>query len=803
MDDLLTEFIAETRETLEALGHQIVAWEADPGDRGRLDAIFRFVHTVKGSCGFLDLPRLQKLSHAAEDVLADVRAGRRRPDQRLVNAVLAVIDHIGELTEAIQSGAAVPYHEDQRLIAALAGDAPAAAAPLTEPPAPPPIAPPAIEAAAAPPIPAAAAAPARAAARSIRLPVDLLDRMMAGVSDLVLARNELARQLREGKAGSGAEAAFERLSSSVAEMRDAITRTRMARIDNLFSALPRLVRDTSTDLGKLVALDVDGGDVELDREMIEAIRDPLTHIVRNAIDHGLESPEERQRGGKPITGRLRIAARQSGNQILIDAIDDGAGINVDRLVARAIAVGVITAEKALALSPAARLELVFAAGLSTATAVTAISGRGVGMDVVRANVERIGGLVEVDSRAGEGTRITLRVPLTLTIIPALTIAVAGQHYAIPRSAIEEIVRVGGQSTAVAQLGDTCIATIRGRRLPVVALGPFLGLADSSRLTAATVLVVVRAGGGEHYALAVDAVLDHEELVVKPAAPAIVAAGVFAGTTLPDNSRPMLLLDMAAIAQRAGIRPVREEAVARPVALAGDAAGGGTEQTLIFRDLDGAERAIRLALIQRIEDVPASAVASAAGRLRLTHDGRVLPLAAAVADLPQTRLRILRLCDGTDEIAYAIDQVIDVVAAAAAVIPAAVPGPVAGVLAFAGRAIELLDAFWLFADSAADRAVRAGDRPSPLCLLADGSDPWTRQVLGPLVAAAGYRVAFSGDAGADAADVVISAAAAVPLSSGAPVVRLRADAAACGDDSIYRYDRAGLLAAIGRSVGQRA
>ncbi|MEH3106102.1 MAG: chemotaxis protein CheW [Sphingomonas fennica] len=801
MDDLLAEFITETRETLEALGQEIVAWEANPADRTRLDSIFRFVHTVKGSCGFLDLPRLQKLSHAAEDVLADVRNGRRQPDARLVNAVLAVIDRIGELSEAIQSGAAVPHHEDQQLIDALApaGAEPAPAAAVPPPPATAPEAP----VATAPTAPAAAML-ARAVPRSIRLPVDLLDRMMAGVSDLVLARNELARQMREGQTASGAEAAFDRLSASVAEIRDAITRTRMARIDNLFSALPRLVRDTSADLGKLVALDVQGGDVELDREMIEAIRDPLTHIVRNAIDHGVETPDQRQQRGKPITARLRIAARQSGNQILIDAIDDGRGIDVERLVERAIASGVVTAERAAGLSHKARLDLMFAPGLSTATAVTAISGRGVGMDVVRANVERIGGMVEIESRIGEGTRITLRAPLTLTIIPALTIAVAGQNYAIPRSAIEEIVRLGTQTATMAPVGGTLLATIRGRRIPVVALDRFLGLGGCDAETTARVLVVVRAGGGEHYALAVDAVLDHEELVVKPAAPAIVAAGVFAGTTLPDNSRPMLLLDVAAIAHQAGVRPAGDEAAPRPA----PAAAETSEQTLLFRDLDGMERAVRLALVQRIDEVPASAIGRIAGRMRMTYDGLVLPLVAAVDDLPERRLQVLRLSDGSAEIAYPIDQVIDVVAAAPRIIPASRPGPVAGVLPFAGRAIEMLDAFWLFAEAAADQAAGAPATATPLCLLADADDPWTRQVLAPLVTAAGYRVAFAGECGAAEADVVIAggalADAAADVPADAPVIRLRPEPARRQDDgSVYRYDRAALLAAIGKSVGRGA
>ena len=336
MDDLLGDFVAETRETLEALAGEIVAWESAPDDRSRLDAIFRFVHTVKGSCGFLDLPRLEKLSHAAEDVLADVRADRRRPDAKLVNAVLAMIDRIAEVTDAIETGHIVPDTDDHLLIAALQPGAADADADADAEPG---------EAAA----PVGAQAP-RTVSRSIRLPVDLLDRMMAGVSDMVLARNELARRLRDGGAEATTEVAFERLSLCIAEMRDSITRTRMARVENLFTALPRMVRDISAELGKQVQLEIDGGDVELDREMIEMIRDPLTHIVRNAIDHGIEPPEQRLQSGKPIVGRLHVSARQVGNQILIEIIDDGRGIDADRLVQKAIAAGILSHERAAVLA---------------------------------------------------------------------------------------------------------------------------------------------------------------------------------------------------------------------------------------------------------------------------------------------------------------------------------------------------------------------------------------------------------------------------------------------------------------------
>src|SRR5438270_2917753 len=322
MDDLIADFVAECREMLEALGGEIVAWEAQPEDRARLDSIFRFVHTVKGNCGFFEFPRLEALSHAAEDALADVRSGRRHADPALVSAVLAVIDRIGEMVAAIDAGEDMPAGDDSALIAALEPGAETSAAPATA-------------------TIAEGQSRTSSAPRTIRLSVELLDRVMSTVSDMVLARNELARRLRESASDVPVDGAFERLSSIIAEMRDAITRTRMQRIENLFVGLPRMVRDLSAELGKQVLVDVEGGDVELDREMIEMIRDPLTHIIRNAVDHGIETPADRLKAGKREIGIVSVSARQSGNQILIDIHDDGRGIDGKKLVEKAIASGLI------------------------------------------------------------------------------------------------------------------------------------------------------------------------------------------------------------------------------------------------------------------------------------------------------------------------------------------------------------------------------------------------------------------------------------------------------------------------------
>jgi two-component system chemotaxis sensor kinase CheA len=777
MDDLISEFIAECREMLEALGGEIVAWEAAPEDRARLDSIFRFVHTVKGNCGFFDFPRLEALSHAAEDALAEVRAGRRNADAPLVSAVLAVIDRIAEMIAALDAGEELPAGDDSALIEALQQNAEAPAAPV-----------------------AATVAEAKATAaapRTIRLSVELLDRLMSGVSDMVLARNELARRLRETSGDVAVDGAFERLSSIIAERRDAITRTRMQRIENLFVALPRMVRDLSAELGKQVLVDIDGGDVELDREMIEMIRDPLTHIIRNAVDHGIETPAERLKAGKREIGILTVSARQSGNQILIDIQDDGRGIDGRKLVEMAVGSGLMERSEATQLSSREQLALIFEAGLSTAKEVTAISGRGVGMDVVRSNIERIGGIVEVDSTLGQGTRMTLRVPLTLTIIPALTVSVAGQNFAIPRSAIDEIVRANGESVTLEKLGGAGVATIRGRRVPEIALADVLGLKSDVPERDRT-LVVLRPAGADVYALAVDRIHDHEELVVKPAAPAVMATGLYAGTTLADDGSPILLFDPAGLAQVGGVKLEAHERASRIVEASSIVAEEDVP-VLLFRGLDGGRRAMSLAVVDRIEEVPATDIRPGAGQLRVQLGEAILPLAGVNGDLPPEKVRLFRLNDGTCEIAYAFREVIDLSAIAREIIPAENPAEVSAVTLVAGEPAEVVDPHWLFATylTASERAPQ-----QPVCRLPAG-DPWMQNLLRPIVEAAGYRVVPDTDE-YEVDLAILSEVADAPDVLAARTIRLRSDPepASRKDDSIYRYDREALLTALKSVAGGR-
>lgn len=757
MDELLQEFIAETRETLEALAGEIVAWEADPADRARLDAIFRFVHTVKGSCGFLDLPRLARLSHAAEDVLAAVRDGRRPPDRALVNAVLAVVDRIGELVEAIDAQVALDDSGEDLLIAALAEGREIV-------------------------VQAPAAPGHRSATRSVRLSVDLLDRMMSGMSDMVLARNELARRIRDENPDPALEASLERLSATVAEMRETVTRTRMQKIDTLFSALPRMVRDTAANLGKSVTVTVEGADVELDREMIEVLRDPLVHIVRNSIDHGIEPPALRRAMGKRENGRLTVSARQAGNQIIVEIIDDGAGIDTDRLIAKLVAAGVREEREVRSLSPRQQLELIFEAGLSSKDEVTEISGRGVGMDIVRAAIEGIGGRIELDSKRGQGLRIAIHVPLTLSIIPTIIVGVGTQRFAIPRQAIEEIVSEEADAIRIDHVGSAALATVRDRRLPLLDLGDSLRLA---RPRTPRMLVIVGIGIGS-YVIAVDSVFDTEELVIKPAAPAIMACGLFAGQTLPDNGCPMLMLDCSGLAVDAGLTFVREveqengDLEAQTVGV----------DALLFRDIDDQLRAIPLAAVDRVETVATERIGTTGGALRLVVDDQIIPLVASGAWADGATVDVVRMTDGTVEMGYAIAEALDIVTLPTDIADPVLTGLISGVALIDGSPVEIVDPFWLF--GTARTGDRSADQRQPVCAI--GKDPWLRGFVAPMLVRAGYRVVE--DAGAVTADAILTLDATTP----GDVIRL-SDRRGGTPGSVYRYDRDAILAAVQAKVAE--
>lgn len=803
MDELLGEFIAETLETLEALSGEVVAWESDPSDRDRLDAFFRFFHTVKGSCGFLNLPRFERLSHAAEDVLAAIREGNRTPEGATITAVLAVMDRIGDLAKALANNSEAPDEAgDDLLIASLvAAHAPRQSETVAYSPADPVAKPsePNVDTASRPP-------EARdRAPRTIRISLSLIDQLMNGVSDMVLARNELARKLRDNMIEPDIEGSFERLSACVADMRDLVSRSRMQRVDRLFAAIPRMVRDLSQELGKKVELVLEGGDVEMDREMIEMVVDPLTHIVRNALDHGIELPTERIAAGKRETGRIRIAARQSGNQIVIEIVDDGKGIDTGALVAKAMRLGVIRENDASTMNEAERINLIFHAGLSTAKQVSAISGRGVGMDVVRNNVERIGGIVTLESGLGKGTIIQLRVPMTLTIIPGLILRCGADQFAIPRGNVVELIFENSSMVTVERVAGAQIATIRGTRYSLIDLRHLTGQPQDADGTAKRTLMLVSSPTGKPYALRVDAVDNNEELVIRPASPQVMAAGIFAGMTLPDNGRPMLLLDPAGIAQAAELPHELDDGLSGARIAAVEEDHAHTVQALHFVEASGHHRLIALDVVDRIEDIPADRFGATTHEHFVRLNERLVRVANSLGPCSGL-IKTLHLNAGDREICYVVQDVIDILDMPVCPELLLNKDGISGIVSIEGRAYEVIDTHALFAASEDHARTKKSARGT--CLVAGmADDGWMRTILAPLLMQAGYEVRDAGMqlaaegpgpfvllCDAEKADQKEAAAG----DSKVPVIRLCAHPGDSSDDaepSVYRYDRKAVLTAI--------
>ena len=778
MDDLLAEFVAETREMLEASEGEIIAWEADPADRARLDTIFRFVHTVKGNCGFFDFPRLAALSHAAEDALSEVRADRRKADSALVSAVLAIIDRIVAMVDAIEAGEEFPEGGDEALIDALDGKV------SNEP-------------SAADPEERKVEAPATVQ-RTIRLPVELLDRVMSGVSDMVLARNDLAHRLSQAGTQPTIDGPFERLTTILTDVRDAVTRMRMQRIETLFSALPRLVRDLSSELGKQVVVDLDGGDVELDREMIETVRDPLTHLIRNAIDHGIESPSDRMAAGKPETGTISIAARQSGNKISIVISDDGRGLDQDKIKAKAISSGAISAQQAEAMDRVELLELMFEAGFSTADHVSTVSGRGVGLDVVRANLEKVGGAIKVSSAPGEGTLFFMQVPLTLSIIPGVTVSVGEQRFAIPQSYIEEIVHLGSETIEYSHVGDRALVTFRDRRTPCLSLADILDVEPAVEEANAT-LVLLRLASGDLFALAVDTIHTICDLVVKPLPRAIMATELYGGSTLLEDGQPILVLDIPTIAHKQGLvsetrSPIKQVSSGHEAVESREAI-----KAMLFVDFTGRRSAVRLELVQRIETIQASAIETTGSTARVVVDGAILPLIGLPdGPVPVEKVRTLRLSDGASEFLYAVREIDDAIALSEELKPVLDDPLVEAVTLVEARTVTLVDGHELFARYGEPRQSAA----EFTCYLPDND--WARTILAPLVESAGYKSAF-GEPKDDGVAIILDENAEFEGrdENGDAVIRLRTEQQGPDDsNSIYRYDREGLLAALRTASARR-
>ncbi|MDD5348813.1 MAG: chemotaxis protein CheA [Chthoniobacteraceae bacterium] len=609
MDDILREFIIETHENLDLLDRELVSLESAPSPE-TLAAIFRAVHTIKGGSGFLAMPKLEAVTHAAESLLSDLRDGKLTVIPQLTTSLLQTVDAVRRILGSMETAGTEGDADDADLIAALSRLREGTAVPEAPAPAEAP------EAAEAPD-----ARTQNVSETSVRVDVSLLDRLMNLAGELVLARNQI---LQAPCADPSFLAAAQRLNLITTELQAGVMKARMQPISNVWGKFPRIVRDLAQTCHKQVRLEMSGEETELDRTIIEAIKDPLTHLLRNAVDHGIGAPAERAKSGKPPEGRLSLRAFHENGQVNIEIADDGAGVDIKRVKAKAIERGMLTAEAAAHLSSRDAISLIFAPGFSTAETVSNISGRGVGMDVVKTNIERIGGSVECESQPGAGTTFKIKIPLTLAIIPALIVRCGGDRYAIPQVSVTELVRLD-EAKSIEHIQGAPVHRLRGELLPLVYLGSELQVQAGD---AGAVDVVVLQTGERRFGLVVDEVCDTEEIVVKALGSHLKGTACFAGATIMGDGAVALILDVFGLAQRGGLIGAGHASLPAANPAQHHEADGG-RQTLLLFDLSESQRmAIALSTVARLEEFQSKDIEWAGGREVIQYRGKILPLIRA-------------------------------------------------------------------------------------------------------------------------------------------------------------------------------
>jgi two-component system, chemotaxis family, sensor kinase CheA len=738
--EFIGEFLVESTENLDQLDKDLLALEAEPADPQRLASIFRTVHTIKGNSGFFGFSKLGALAHSGEHLLGRLRDGKLALDDRLTGTLYSMVDAVRSILRSIEATGTEGEADFRDLarqladaaaaeapaVAAPAVAAPAVAAPAEEPtqaePVAEPIADTAVTGASEPTPPASPppverpvveppAAPQPAAADStVRVDVDLLASILDLVGELVLARNELKSIESEDPV---VQAVSQRINTVTNALQETAVKTRLQPVDHVFSRFPRTVRDLAKACGKEVQLSIDGADTELDRTLIESIRDPLTHLIRNAVDHGIEPPEVRLAAGKPRAGRLSLRAFNESGRVTIEVTDDGAGIDVARVREKAIARGLVAADAAALLPLEQVLQFIFEPGFSTAREVTSVSGRGVGMDVVRTNIEAIGGTVDIHSQRGVGTTVRVHVPLTLAIMPALVVHSAGERFAIPQAAVSELVPVqrAGESL-IEGLADAPVMRVRGRLVPLVFLDMFLGLRAETACRREGTVVLVRADDRE-YGIVVDGrtgagkeatgcreLLESASLstiVVKPIGSVLAGLGIYSGATVLGDGGVVLILDLRGLAKAVELPAIDREEEATEAA-----AGQAADRYLVCQTRGGRRIALPLGGIVRLEkhgrgDVqesgPRRVIRRGEGFTPLTDADRLLAEPGLGAGLPEDStapLNVVVVRVAAGDLGIAVERILDVVAAESPLQQAFAADGVAGTLALGGRATEVLD-----------------------------------------------------------------------------------------------------------------
>lgn len=696
MDEIVHEFLVESYENLDQLDQDLVALESDPTSRPLLSSIFRTVHTIKGTSGFLGFGNLEKVAHLGESLLSELRDGERLMDPQTADVLLALVDTLREILAKVEAGAGDDVDVEPMSAQILAVQNRAATPEPGEPESDPtetaeptvspepadlpepdvlPVeqAPEALEAPPVPNVPAVAPVPAPApAARveeselpgrnaadgSIRVDVDLLDSLVRQVGELVLVRNQIARIAGVGEDPETKRSA-QRLSLIASELQEGVLKTRMQPIEHVWSKMPRIVRDLAKLLGREVRVEMTGGDTELDRSLLEAVKDPLTHLVRNAVDHGIESPDVRRAAGKNPQGTVALRAYHSNGQVVVEITDDGAGIDPEKVGRTAVSKGLRGTAEVAAMAPAELLDMLFLPGFSTAAAVTNVSGRGVGMDVVRTNIESIGGSVDVESTIGKGTTWRMRIPLTLAIMPALTVTCCGSVYAIPQVSLLELVALGAQHAKIEHVGTAPVFRLRGTLLPLLSLAEVLDLDPDHD---GQVIAVVEADD-QRFGVIVDRVLNMEEIVVKGLANRLKQIGMYSGATVLGDGGVALILDLPAIARRvlssevsdlARVRRQNATQVAEPA-----------QQVLVVAAGDR-RVAVPLSAVTRLERIRTDRIEQVGNREVLQYRGALVPLVrldrvlGAVGGPTGDELDVVVYTRNGRSIAMAVSEILDIV-----------------------------------------------------------------------------------------------------------------------------------------------
>jgi two-component system chemotaxis sensor kinase CheA len=797
MDDLLREFLTETNESLDTVDVELVRFEQEPNNAKILDNIFRLVHTIKGTCGFLGLPRLEALAHAAETLMGKFRDGMPVTGDA-VTLILSTIDRLKDVLNGLEQSEAEPEGDDKDLISelerlAIASTVPSGSAPKDEPKAAKqavgtliqqtlerPLRPgevsldelerafretavevPAFEKNAQTPQAEGRPKPARAerkslagedeekqdskvANQSIRVNVDTLETLMTMVSELVLTRNQLLEIARRHE-DSEFKVPLQRLSNVTAELQEGVMKTRMQPIGNAWQKLPRIIRDLAAELNKEIELEMHGADTELDRQVLDLIKDPLTHMVRNSADHGLETPEQRRAAKKPEKGTIRLSAYHEGGHIIIEISDDGRGLNTARIKQKVVEQGLATEPDVEKMSEAQIHKFIFAAGFSTAVAVTSVSGRGVGMDVVRNNIDQIGGTIDVKSVPGEGSSFTIKIPLTLAIVSALIVEAGGDRFAIPQLAVVELVRAQSNSDhRIERIKDAPVLRLRNKLLPLIHLKKLLKMEGAAQSEPENGFIVVTQVGNQTFGIVVDGVFHTEEIVVKPMSTKLRHIAMFSGNTILGDGSVIMIIDPNGIAQTVGSAGTRgEETEVQPSAQLDKMVS-----LLVFRAGSQQPKAVPLSLVTRLEEIDCKKIELSNGRHLVQYRGQLMPL-VRVSDEVRVRHEgaqpLLVFSDGGRSMGLVVDEIVDIVEDRLDIqVGSDTPGMI-GSAVIKGQATEIIDIAHFLPLAFEDwfRRKELSSEALTRSLLFVDDSAFFRNMLVPVLKAAGYDVTAVG------------------------------------------------------------